>query len=156
MIRYIFSAILSVLFVADAYGQTTPVDGVYERVSLTNLSTGKQLDPNQKGLMIVAHGYYSMMTINPDRPKLERGQRLDDMADEDQIAHMKAWLQMNGHTGPIEVKADTLIWYRNLSENPQEVGTVSRLPYELRDGNLVIHFGLGNNSRWEWIWRRVK
>ncbi len=156
MFRYVMPTIFCLCFIPNAFGQATPLDGVYERISLTNLTSGQQLDPTQKGLMIVGHGYYAMMTINPDRPKLERGQRLDDLPPDKQIAHMKSWLQMNGHTGPIEVKADTLIWYRNLSENPQEVGTVSRLPYELKDGNLVIHFDLGNSSRWEWIWRKVK
>ena len=66
----------------------TPLDGVYERVSLTNTSTGNQLDAGQKGLMIIAHGYYSMMTINPDRPKLERGQRMDDLPEAEQITFM--------------------------------------------------------------------
>ena len=134
----------------------TPLDGVYERVSLTNTSTGNQLDAGQKGLMIIAHGYYSMMTINPDRPKLERGQRMEDLPEAEQITFMKAWLEMNGHTGPYEVKADTLIWYRHLSENPREVGTTSRLPYTIKDGQLILHFNLANGSRWEWVWRKVK
>ena len=156
MLNQALATVICLFLATTCFAQDTPVDGVYERVSLTNLTSGEQLDPKQKGLMIIGHGYYSMMTINPDRPKLERGQKLDEMPADEQIAHMKSWLQMNGHMGPIEVKSDTLIWHRNLSENPQEVGTISRLPYELRDENLVIHFGLGNSSRWEWIWRKIK
>ena len=148
---------LCIVLASAVYGQDTDMpDGVYERVSLTNLTSGEQLDPGQQGLMIIAHGYYSMMTIKPDRPMLERGKSLEDMSLEDQVAHMKAWLQVNAHTGPCEVKGDTLVWYRNISENPREVGTVTRLPYQLKDGNLIIHFGLGNRSRWEWIWRKIR
>jgi hypothetical protein len=134
----------------------TPLDGVYERISLTNTYTGTQLDAGQIGLLIIAHGYYSMITMKPDRPLLAQGQRMDDLPDKDQIEFMKSWLEMNGHTGPCEVKSDTLIWHRNISENPREVGTTTRLPYLVKDGQLVLHFNLANDSRWEWAWRKIK
>jgi hypothetical protein len=49
-----------------------------------------------------------------------------------------------------------LVWYRDISENPKEVGTVSRLNYEMRDDLLVISFTLPNNDKYEWIWRRIR
>ena len=156
LIRIILS--LAFLYSIDTvFAQTeTPLDGVYERVSLTNTSTGTQLDAGQIGLLIIAHGYYSMITMKPDRPILAGGQRMDDLSDEEQIIFMKSWLEMNGHTGPCEVKSDTLIWHRNISENPREVGTITRLPYAVKEGHLVLHFNLSNDSRWEWVWRKIK
>jgi hypothetical protein len=139
------------------YGQESPdLEGVYERVSLINLTTGQALDPTQRGLLMMAQGYYSMMTIKPDRPILEQGKRPEDLPKDDQIAFLHEWLKLNAHTGPYEVEGDTLIWHRDLSENPREVGTVSRLPYQLRDDLLVIHFNLSNGSRWEWKWRKIR
>ena len=139
------------------FGQEIPdLEGVYERVSLINLTTGQALDPTQRGLLMMAHGYYSMMTIKPDRPMLEQGKRPEDLPKDDQITFLQEWLKLNAHTGPYEVEGDTLIWHRDLSENPREVGTVSRLPYQLRNNLLVIHFNLSNGSRWEWTWRKIR
>lgn len=156
MLKFLYLGLLMMVAAYPLSAQTvTPLDGVYERVSLTNTTTGQQLDEGQQGLLIIARGYYSMMTIKPDRPVLERGRRLEDMPDAEQIAFMKEWLKMNGHTGPCEVKADTLIWHRNLSENPREVGTTSRLPYIVSGDRLILHFNLGNGSKWEWVWRKI-
>ena len=151
------SILLCIMLSMSLYGQESPdLEGVYERVSLINLTTGQALDPTQRGLLIMAQGYYSMMTIKPDRPILEQGKRPKDLPKDDQIAFLHEWLKLNAHTGPYEVLSDTLIWYRDLSENPREVGTVSRLPYQLRDDLLVIHFNLSNGSRWEWKWRKIR
>ncbi len=151
------SILLCIVLSMSLYGQESPdLEGVYERVSLINLTTGQALDPTQRGLLMMAQGYYSMMTIKPDRPILEQGKRPEDLPKDDQIAFLHEWLKLNAHTGPYEVLSDTLIWYRDLSENPREVGTVSRLPYQLRDDLLVIHFNLSNGSRWEWKWRKIR
>ncbi|HIO35706.1 MAG TPA: hypothetical protein EYN21_01160, partial [Candidatus Marinimicrobia bacterium] len=78
------------------YGQESPdLEGVYERVSLINLTTGQALDPTQRGLLIMAQGYYSMMTIKPDRPILEQGKRPEDLPKDDQIAFLHEWLKLN-------------------------------------------------------------
>ncbi len=151
------SILLCIVLSMSLYGQESPdLEGVYERVSLINLTTGQALDPTQRGLLMMAQGYYSMMTIKPDRPILEQGKRPEDLPKDDQIAFLHEWLKLNAHTGPYEVEGDTLIWHRDLSENPREVGTVSRLPYQLRDDLLVIHFTLSNGSRWEWKWRKIR
>ena len=153
----LITILLCIMLSMSLYGQESPdLEGVYERVSLINLTTGQALDPTQRGLLIMAQGYYSMMTIKPDRPILEQGKRPEDLPKDDQIAFLHEWLKLNAHTGPYEVEGDTLIWHRDLSENPREVGTVSRLPYQLRDDLLVIHFNLSNGSRWEWKWRKIR
>ena len=130
------------------------IDGAYERVSLTNTRTGESPEAaNRQGLLIMAQGHYSMMTMNPDRRVIDD----DDVAAmpaEDQINYLKEWLDINGHTGRYEVNGDALTWYRDISENPKEVGTVSKLKYEWRDDLLVIWFTLPNGDRYDWVWKR--
>jgi len=133
------------------------VDGIYERVSLANVETGYSPEKgNRKGLLQMAYGYYSMMTMNEDRRVLGPGESLDTMADKEKIAYLEEWLDVNAHSGRYEVDGDQLVWYRDISENPKEVGTVSRLNYELRDDLLVISFTLGNGDKYEWIWRQLR
>lgn len=131
------------------------LDGAYERVSLTNTRTGDSPESaNRQGLLIMAHGHYSMMTMNPDRRVIDE----DDVAAmpaEDQINYLKEWLDINGHTGRYEVDGDTLTWYRDISENPKEVGTVSKLKFEWRDDLLVIWFTLPNGDRYDWVWKKL-
>jgi len=57
------------------------------------------------------------------------------------------WLDINGHTGRYESEDGKLRWYRDVSENPHEVGTESNLNYEWRDDLLVIYFTLPNGDR---------
>jgi len=133
------------------------LDGVYERVSLTNVRTGESPEaPNRQGLLIMAHGHYSMMTQNPDRRVLGPDEALDDMPDSEQIAYLQEWLDVNAHTGRYQIDGDTLVWYRDISENPKEVGTVSRLPFEKRGDQLVLSFTLPNGDRYDWVWQRLK
>lgn len=97
-----------------------------------------------------------MMTIQPERRKLERGQKLEDMDKDAQIEFLQEWLDINAHSGRYEVEGDTLVWHRDLSEDPREVGTTSRLKYEVRDDLLVIKFGLSSGAQYEWVWKKVK
>lgn len=103
----------------------------------------------------MAHGHYSMMTMNPDRRVLGADEKLEDLSRDDQVAYLQEWLDMNGHTGRYEVDGETLIWYRDISENPQEVGTVSRLGFEENGELLIIFFTLPNGDRYDWAWRRL-
>lgn len=131
------------------------LDGAYERVSLTNTRTGESPEAaNRQGLLLMAHGHYSMMTMNPER-RVIGNDEVEAMPAEDQISYLQEWLDINGHTGRYEVEDDTLIWYRDISENPKEVGTVSKLKFEWRDDLLVIYFSLPNGDRYDWIWKRV-
>ena len=57
--------------------------------------------------------------------------------------------------GRYEADGAMLVWYRDISENPQEVGTVSRLGFEKKDDLLVIFFTLPNGDRYDWVWREV-
>ena len=42
------------------------LEGAYERVSLTNTRTGESPEAaNRRGLLIMADGHYSMMTMQP-------------------------------------------------------------------------------------------
>ena len=132
------------------------VEGVYERVSLANVETGFSPERGErKGLLIMAHGHYSMMTMNQDRRVLADGESVDEMTDAEKIAFLEEWLDVNAHSGRYEADGEYLTWYRDVSENPREVGTVSRLNYALRDDLLVISFTLANGDRYEWIWRRI-
>jgi hypothetical protein len=150
-------AIPLLLLLTTAAFSATPLDGVYERVSLANVETGFSPEKgNRKGLLQMANGHYSMMTMNTDRRVLGPDEKLEDMAEVEQIAYLQEWLDVNAHSGRYEVDGDMLVWYRDISENPKEVGTVSRLNYEMRDDLLVISFTLPNNDKYEWIWRRIR
>jgi hypothetical protein len=130
------------------------LEGAYERVSLTNTRTGDSPEAlNRKGLLIMAHGHYSMMTMNPDR-RFIPDDEVASMAASDQVAYLREWLDINGHTGRYEAKDGRLTWYRDISENPREVDTVSSLNYEWRDELLVIWFTLPNGDRYDWVWRK--
>ena len=132
------------------------LDGVYERVSLTNARTGESPEAaNRKGLLIMADGHYSMMTMNPDRRYIP-DEDVETMPVDDQLAYFREWLDINGHTGRFDAADGELTWYRDISENPREVGTVSKLRYEWRDDLLVIFFTLPNGDRYDWVWRRVQ
>ena len=131
------------------------LDGAYERVSLTNTRTGESPEAaNRQGLLLMAHGHYSMMTMNPDR-RVIGNDEVEAMPAEDQISYLQEWLDINGHTGRYDVDGDTLIWYRDISENPKEVGTTSELTFEWRGDLLVIYFTLPNGDRYDWIWRKL-
>ena len=131
------------------------LEGAFERVSLTNTRTGESPEAaNRKGLLIMAHGHYSMMTMNPDRRYIEPDAQAK-MSAEGEVAYLQEWLDINGHTGRYEVDGDALTWYRDISENPREVGTESNLNFEWRDELLVIFFTLPNGDRYDWIWRRI-
>jgi hypothetical protein len=130
------------------------LEGAWERVSLTNTRTGESPEAaNRKGLLIMAHGHYSMMTMNPDR-RFVPDEEVQAMPADEQIAYLREWLDINGHTGRYEAADGKLTWYRDISENPREVGTVSNLNYEWRDELLVIWFTLPNGDRYDWVWRK--
>ena len=74
----------------------------------------------------------------------------------DQVTYLQEWLDINAHSGRYAVEGDTLIWYRDISEDPKEVGSESRLSFEQRDDRLVIFFTLPNGDRYDWIWRRLQ
>jgi len=154
MKKCIASVILLQLFLLNS--AFAELEGAYERVSLTNIRTGDSPeDASRKGLLIMAHGHYSMMTMNPDRRVLGADEKLEDMSHDDQVAYLQEWLDFNGHTGRYEVDGETLIWFRDISENPKEVGTVSRLGFEKKGELLVIYFRLPNGDRYDWVWRRI-
>ena len=141
---------------APAYA-AEDVEGAYQRVSLLNTRTGESPEAaNRQGLLIMAHGHYSMMTMNPERRILDAGANLEELPQDEQIAFLQEWLDINGHTGRYEVDGDELVWHRDISENPREVGTTSRLKFERRDDLLIISFTLPNGDRYEWIWRRIE
>ena len=152
MNRYIFALLL---LVASNFSAADTLEGAYERVSLTNTRTGDSPEAaNRQGLLIMAHGHYSMMTMNPDR-RFIANDEVDAMPAEEQVSYLQEWLDINGHTGRYEIDGDTLTWHRDISENPREVGTTSNLKFEWRDELLVIYFTLPNGDRYDWIWRRV-
>lgn len=133
------------------------IDGAYERVSLTNTRNGESPEAaNRQGLLILAFGHYSMMTMNPDRKAAAKGEAIDDWPSAEQIAYYRQWLDINAHSGRYEIDGDTLVWHRNISEDPNEVDTVSRLGFEQKDDLLVLFFTLPNGDRYDWVWRRIR
>ena len=145
----------SLLFLCAVAAADERVEGAWQRVSLTNTRTGESPEAaNRRGLLIMAHGHYSMMTMNPEREYLDDEQVAALPADE-QIAYLRAWLDINGHTGRYEADGEKLTWYRDISENPREVDTVSTLNYEWRDDLLVIYFTLPNGDRYDWVWEKI-
>lgn len=152
MNRLIFSLLL---IAANGSSIADSLDGAYERVSLTNTRTGESPEAsNRQGLLIMAHGHYSMMTMNPDRRFIAEAD-VAAMAAEDQIEYLQEWLDINGHTGRYAVEGDSLTWFRDISENPREVGTTSNLNFEWRDDLLVIYFTLPNGDRYDWVWKKM-
>jgi len=152
--KYLFFTLLLVAINGCAIADDT-LDGAYERVSLTNTRTGESPEAaNRQGLLIMAYGHYSMMTMNPDR-RIIADDDVEAMSAEDQINYLQEWLDINGHTGRFESRDDNLTWYRDISENPREVGTTSNLKFEWRDDLLVIYFTLPNGDRYDWIWRKL-
>ncbi len=154
-IHAIAMATLPLLLCATVFANDD-IEGAYERVSLTNMRTGESPEAaNRQGLLILAHGHYSMMTMNPQRRVLGSDEKLEDLSKDQQISFLQEWLDINGHTGRYEVDGDELVWHRDISENPREVGTTSRLKFESRDDLLIISFTLPNGDRYEWTWRRL-
>ncbi len=95
-----------------------------------------------------------MMTMNPERKVVSKGEKVEDWPLAEQISFYNEWLDFNGHTGRYEIDGDTLVWHRDISEDPKEVGTISRLGFEQKDDLLVIFFTLPNGDRYDWVWRR--
>ena len=96
-----------------------------------------------------------MMTMNPER-RFIANDEVEAMPAEDQIDYLQEWLDINGHTGRYEIEGDALTWFRDISENPQEVGTVSRLGFAEKGEFLVIFFRLPNGDRYDWVWKRLQ
>ena len=150
----LLTSLLAISFTVSAQGN---IDGAYERVSLANTRTGESPEAaNREGLLILAHGHYSMMTMNPERRSISRDDNIDDWPVDEQISFYKEWLDINGHTGRYEIDGDTLVLHRDISEDPKEVGTVSRLGFEQKDDLLVIFFTLPNGDRYDWVWRKIE
>lgn len=131
------------------------LEGVYERVSLTNSRTGESPEAlDRQGLLIMAHGHYAMMTQNPHRTVLSRDEQAA-LEPADEIRFLREWLDVNAHSGRYEVTDGRLIWYRNISEDPKEVGTTSNLAYRLEGDLLILSFELPNGDRYDWVWRAI-
>jgi len=152
----VITAVTMVGFSCSQVHANDTLEGAYERVSLLNTRTGESPEAaNRQGLLILAHGHYSMMTMNPQRRVLGNDEKLEDLPQAEQLAFLQEWLDINGHTGRYEVDGDELVWHRDISENPREVGTTSRLKFERRQDLLVISFTLPNGDLYAWTWRRI-
>lgn len=147
--------LILLLLLAAPFADAHELDGAYERVSLTNTRTGESPEaPNRQGLLIFGSGHYAMMTQNPDRRVLSR-EELAALPPEEELAFRREWLDINAHSGRFETDGEKLVWYRNVSEDPREVGTTSNLNYALEGDTLTIWFTLPNGDRYDWVWRRI-
>lgn len=130
------------------------LDGVYERVSLENARTGASPEgPDRAGLLIIAGDHYAMLTMKTGRRALDRdaAAALDD---HEELAYLREWLDVNAHSGRIKVSGDRLTWYREISEDPREVGTEVELGWKREGEQLVLSFTLPNGDRYDWRWRQ--
>ena len=86
---------IALLVAASGLSAADALEGAYERVSLTNTRTGESPEAaNRKGLLIMAHGHYSMMTMNPER-RFIANEEVEAMPAEDQIDYLREWLDIN-------------------------------------------------------------
>lgn len=131
------------------------IDGAYERISLINTRTGESPEAaNRQGLLIIAHGHYAMLTMNPERRVLARDV-VSELPQADKLAYLEEWLDVNAHSGRIDIDGDKLVWHRQISEDPREVGTTSKLGWRAEENTLILSFTLPNGDRYDWTWRRI-
>ena len=129
------------------------IDGVYSRLSLTNVRTGQSPEAlNRQGLLIMTEGYYAMMTQNADRHLLAK---IDNFSIKEKNNYLELWLAINAHSGRYKVEGDTLIWYRDISENPKEIGTITKLKFTQKEDQLILYFTLSNGDRYDWVWKKI-
>ena len=129
------------------------IDGVYSRLSLTNIRTGQSPEAlDRQGLLIMTGGYYAMMTQNADRHLLAK---IDSLSMKEKNSYLELWLAINAHSGRYKVEGDTLIWYRDISENPKEIGTITKLKFTQKEDQLILYFTLSNGDRYDWIWKKI-
>jgi hypothetical protein len=129
------------------------IDGVYSRLSLTNIRTGQSPEAlDRQGLLIMMEGYYAMMTQNADRHLLAK---IDNLSIKEKNNYLELWLAINAHSGRYKVEGDTLIWYRDISENPKEIGTITKLKFTQKEDQLILYFTLSNGDRYDWVWKEI-
>ena len=129
------------------------IDGVYSRLSLTNIGTGQSPEAiDRQGLLIMTEGYYAMMTQNADRHLLAK---IDSPSMKEKNNYLELWLAINAHSGRYKIEGDTLIWYRDISENPKEIGTITKLKFTQKEDQLILYFALSNGDRYDWVWKKI-
>ena len=129
------------------------IDGVYSRLSLTNIRTGQSPEAlDRQGLLIMTEGYYAMMTQNADRHLLAK---IDSPSMKEKNNYLELWLAINAHSGRYKVEGDTLIWYRDISENPKEIGTITKLKFTQKEDQLILYFTLSNGDRYDGVWKKI-
>ncbi|MEC9415959.1 MAG: hypothetical protein VYC67_05125 [Pseudomonadota bacterium] len=157
MKRYLIFLIILVVFNCQAQGNyqhKENIDGVYSRLSLTNIRTGQSPEAlDRQGLLIMKEGHYAMMTQNADRHLLVTIDSLSSI--EEKNDYLDLWLAINAHSGRYKVEGDILIWYRDISENPKEIGTITKLQFTQKDDQLILYFTLSNGDRYDWVWQKI-
>jgi len=133
------------------------IDGVYSRLSLTNVRTGQSPEAlNRQGLLIMTEGYYAMMTQNADRHLLTKIEKIDNSSMKEKNNYLDLWLAINAHSGRYKVEGDSLIWYRDISENPKEIDTIIKLKFIRKEDQLILYFTLSNGDRYDWVWKKMQ
>ena len=133
------------------------IDGVYSRLSLTNVRTGQSPEAlNRQGLLIMTEGYYAMMTQNADRHLLTKIEKIDNSSMKEKNNYLDLWLAINAHSGRYKVERDSLIWYRDISENPKEIDTITKLKFIQKEDQLILYFTLSNGDRYDWVWKKMQ
>ena len=133
------------------------IDGVYSRLSLTNVRTGQSPEAlNRQGLLIMTEGYYAMMTQNADRHLLTKIEKIDNFSMKEKNNYLDLWLAINAHSGRYKVEGDSLIWYRDISENPKEIDTIIKLKFIRKEDQLILYFTLSNGDRYDWVWKKMQ
>ena len=155
--KLIYSLYLYLFFALNIQAlKAENIDGVYSRLSLTNVRTGQSPEAlNRQGLLIMTEGYYAMMTQNADRHLLTKIEKIDSPSMKEKNNYLDLWLAINAHSGRYKVEGDTLIWYRDISENPKEIGTITKLKFTQKEDQLILYFTLSNGDRYDWVWKEI-
>lgn len=149
-----FMTILASLWLLAGAATAANIDGAYERVSLINTRNGESPEAaNRVGLLLIGNGHYAMITVNPERRVLSRDDA-NALPAAEKIRYLEEWLDINAHSGRLQLDGDQMLWHRQVSEDPREVGTTTTLGWRMEGELLILSFTIGNGDRYDWTWRR--
>jgi hypothetical protein len=105
------AVVLVASFALAAHAQTpskSPVEGVWKVAEIQVTGGGGSTTTPQPGLYIFTRGYYSVMTVNADKPRAPLDFQAQVTADKDKIARYEHWASFTANSGTYTVKGTTL------------------------------------------------
>ena len=105
------AVVLAVSCVYVSHAQTpgkSPIEGVW-KVAEVQVTGGQGSNPApQPGLYIFTRGYYSVMTINADKPRSVIDVQAAVTTDKDKVARYEHWSPLTANSGTYTVKGTTV------------------------------------------------